>query len=107
MEGSVRNSKPYTNAYFTKRVDHDGGRHHAPRRPAEPLICEECGAVYVRRRWTAPLAPDKQEIPLSAKTRAVRCPSCRQRRNGLPCGFVHVAGPFLAQHQEEIEHLLT
>jgi NMD protein affecting ribosome stability and mRNA decay len=103
----VRSPKPYTNAYFTKRVDHDGGRHHTARAPAEPRVCEECGAVYVRRRWVAPTTATKRTIPVSSETKTVRCPACRQRQSGLPCGFVRASGPFLTQHLDEIERLLT
>jgi hypothetical protein len=106
-EDRMPTSKRFTNVYFTKRVDHDGGRHHTPRAPAEPLLCEQCGAVYVRRRWVAPADPAKREIPVSAKTKTIRCPTCRQRHDGLPCGFVKASGPFLLAHRDEIERLLT
>ncbi len=103
----MRNTKRYTNVTFTRRVDHDGGLHRTPRAPAEPLICEECGAVYVRRRWVAPAVPPMQQtIPLSGKTTLVRCPACRQRKSGPPCGYVRAEGAFLAAHVAEIERLL-
>ena len=40
----MHNNKPYTNATFTKRVDHEAGRHRPPRALREPAVCEECGA---------------------------------------------------------------
>ncbi len=36
-EGIVRSDKPYTNVTFTKRVDHEAGRHCPPKAQTEPL----------------------------------------------------------------------
>ena len=47
----MRSDKRYTNAKFSKWVDHEAGRHRPPRGMEEPAICRECGAVYAERRW--------------------------------------------------------
>lgn len=101
----MRSSKRYTNVTFTKRVDHEAGRHRTPRAPAEPLVCTECGATYVKRRWVAAETPHAAPIGGTPTTRVV-CPTCRQRQSGLPCGFVHLDGPFVSAHLDEIERLL-
>ena len=46
----MRNNKRYSNATFTKRVDHEAGRHHTRRAVKEPAVCASCGAVYANRR---------------------------------------------------------
>ncbi|HEY5619419.1 MAG TPA: BCAM0308 family protein [Vicinamibacterales bacterium] len=102
----MRNVKPYTNATFTKRVDHDGGRHRPPRAPAEPALCPSCGAVYVKRRWsTAPSArvlADRAGVLLTLRM----CAACRRRQTGTPRGYVHVDGEFFRTHRGDIDHLL-
>ena len=49
----MRSNKRYTNATFTKRVDHEAGRHHTLRAESEPIGCPTCGAIYRKRRWVA------------------------------------------------------
>jgi|SRR6266496_436560 len=103
----MRSKKPYTNATFTKRVDHDAGRHRASRAMSEPAVCENCGAVYSNRHWTAANsgsgnAGHKHWRPPQMTV----CPSCAQQRTGEPRGFVYLDGAFFVAHHEEIEQLL-
>jgi hypothetical protein len=100
-------NKRYTNTTFTKRVDHEAGRHRPRRSLPEPIVCEGCGATYSHRRWTS-----KGELRRnrSAPTRAVHielCPACKQERDGVAGGFVYLTGEFLRKHRDEIERLLT
>lgn len=97
--------KRYTNATFTKRVDHEAGRHRGSRGMTEPVICRECGALYVKRRWQSASGPiNAKHKPVGA--RLVDCPACLQMRNGTPHGFVYLDGSFYVTHREEIEQLL-
>ncbi len=101
----MRNNKKYTNATFTKRVDHESG-HASKKRISEPAICEKCEAIYVKGRWTfekSVLENDgfKKDVPLNTV-----CPACLQIETGIPAGFVYLRGEFLREHQEEIENLL-
>jgi hypothetical protein len=102
----MRSAKPYTNATFTKRVDHDGGRHRGARALSEPALCPGCGAVYAKRRWS--IAPAARALARRAGAPlAIRiCSSCRRRRSGVPHGYVHVDGEFFPMHAADIEHLL-
>lgn len=101
------NKKPYTNVTFTKRVDHEAGRHRPSRALSEPAVCEECGAVYANRRWTAADSGsgDNQHKHWRPPQRTV-CPACAQQRTGEPRGFVFLDGAFFVAHREEIEQLL-
>ena len=99
----MRGNKPFTNATFTKRVDHDGGRHRTGRARSEPATCKKCGAVYANRRWTA-----AQKTANNTK-RAVQltiCPACKQATDGEPRGFVYLDGAFLVGHRKEVENLI-
>jgi len=106
MGYAMRSAKPYTNATFTRRVDHDGGRHRPPRAAREPAICPACGAVYAKRRWSH--APSSRLLAARAGASvAVRvCVACRRRRTGVPHGYVHIDGGFFPGHRSDIEHLL-
>lgn len=101
----MRSDKPFTNATFTKRVDHEGGRHRTLRARSEPAICEKCGAVYANRRWTA--AQNAANNKKHQRTvQLTVCPACKQAADGEPRGFVYLDGAFLVRHRKEIENLI-
>ncbi len=106
----MRSNKRYTNATFTKRVDHEAGQHRAARGAAEPAVCQSCGAVYAERRWTGPkpaeTAREDHKHRHFRPAHLVVCPACQQLRAGVPGGYVYLDGAFLAAHREEIEQLL-
>lgn len=103
----MRSHKRYTNATFTKRVDHEGGRHHTARAPREPAVCESCGAVYANRRWiTADSDRGTHEPEHWRPAIMTKCPACKQKQSGCPGGYVHVEGTFVITHRDEIEQLL-
>lgn len=97
----------YSNTTFSKRVDHEAGRHRPARAIKEPAVCEDCRAVYANRRWSAASSTSTakhREHFTTVKT--TLCPACKQQRSGEPRGFVFLDGDFLAAHGEEIEQLL-
>lgn len=98
----MNGKKPFTNTTFTKRVDHEAGRHRPSRSPKEPRICSDCGAVFVNRRWrpAGSAAADSRPADMTV------CPACKQRRAGEPRGFVFLDGAFFLGHQREIQQLL-
>lgn len=100
------NKKPYTNVTFTKRVDHEAGRHRGTRAMTEPAVCRDCGAVYVNRRWESAESGLTDAQHKLRPGRATVCPACLQIRNGEPRGFVYLSGSFYVTHQTEIEELL-
>ena len=104
----MRNQKKYTNATFTKRVDHEAGRHHTLRASSEPATCKDCGATYANRRWTAADSDSGNEREKHCRpARETICPACEQQRSGEPRGFVYLDGDFFVAHHEEIEQLLN
>ena len=85
----------YSNATFTKRVDHEAGRHRPSRAIREPAVCEECGAVYANRRWSSPSSTSTDKHQKSFKPAlTTHCPACKQQRTGEPRGFVFLDGGF-------------
>jgi hypothetical protein len=104
----MRTHKKYTNATFTRRVDHDAGRHRGARAPREPLLCAGCGAIYVKRRWTHEPSARAFDSAHAYQPIEVRvCPACRRRTSGAPHGYVHIDGEFVVRHHEEIERLVA
>jgi hypothetical protein len=103
----MHSKKPYTNATFTKRVDHEAGRHRPSRAMSEPKVCEDCGAVYANRRWTvANTGSGNEKHKHWRPPEMTVCPACAQQRTGEPRGFVYLDGAFFVAHHEEIEQLL-
>jgi hypothetical protein len=101
------NKRKYSNATFTKRVDHEAGRHRPPRAMSEPAVCTECGSVYANRRWAAAKSNSSSERHKHWRPeQQVLCPACEQKRSGEPRGFVYLDGGFVVAHHEEIEQLL-
>jgi hypothetical protein len=103
----MRSQKKYTNQTFTKRVDHEAGRHHTARASAEPAVCKVCGDVYADRRWSAPDAShESARHPHFRPALEVVCPACQRQQDGVPSGYVSLRGAFLVAHRAEIERLL-
>jgi hypothetical protein len=59
------------------------------RRPAEPSVCERCGAVFVRRVWRH---RDAEKTAVLARAHWVVCPACEQTGNAECFGRVLVRG---------------
>lgn len=103
----MKGKKRYSNVTFSKRVDHEAGRHRPAHAPPEPAVCKECGAVYVNRRWVTAEGALKTHKPAHWRPPVETvCPGCKRRAEGVPSGFVYLDGTFLAAHREEIEHFL-
>ncbi len=103
----MRSQKRYTNQTFTHRVDHEAGEHRTERAMEEPAVCDVCGEVYADRRWAKP--DPGRETPKHPHVRPpahVVCPACKRAQDGIPSGYVHLGGAFLAAHDEEIRRLL-
>ncbi len=70
-------------------------------------VCAGCGAVSPHRRWyRRTSAHARKALQGSPPMRIEICRSCRQRRPGLPHGYLHVDGPFVHSHRGEIEGLI-
>ena len=103
----MRSNKRYTNTTFTKRVDHEAGRHHTRRAAKEPTVCASCGAVYANRRWTAADTKVGTREPKHWRpARITTCPACEQAHGGVPGGYVYLEVAFFVAHRDEIERLL-
>lgn len=104
----MRSKKAFSNTTFTKRVDHEAGRHHTKRAPKEPAVCASCGAFYEHRRWTSADADyGTSEREHWRPARVTTCPACVQTQGAVPGGYVFLEGAFLNAHRDEIKKLLS
>jgi hypothetical protein len=103
----MRSPKRYSTQTISKRVDHEAGRHRTRQAPPEPAICEICGDIYADRRWSKPADARGTRKHLHFRpANKVVCPACKRVREGVPSGFLHLEGEFLAAHRDEIERLV-
>jgi hypothetical protein len=68
--------------------------YQARQKPAEPIACAQCGAVYRRGRW--------QWGPKPADAHEDICPACRRINDGLPAGILTLHGGFAGQYRDAI-----
>jgi NMD protein affecting ribosome stability and mRNA decay len=60
----------------------------------EPTSCPDCGATYVKGRWTwAPPAPESVDR---------RCPACERIHDDFPAGYVMLKGGYAQAHRDEV-----
>lgn len=71
----------------------------ARRKPGEPTVCRECGAVFAQGRWQW-----MSEPPAAAAEQV--CPACRRVNDKVPAGFLTLRGEFFREHKDEILNLV-
>jgi NMD protein affecting ribosome stability and mRNA decay len=67
-------------------------------KPARDARCSECGAVFLKGRWTWGPRP-KEAL-------ATTCPACLRIQDSFPGGYVTLKGPFVQAHREELKQLV-
>jgi len=82
---------------FLKDFEHDP--YSESRKLQEGTFCKECGAVYVKGRWTWPFEE------LEGKTPSI-CPACRRIRDDYPAGEIVISGTYFLDHREEILNIV-
>ncbi len=102
----MRTSKRWTNATFTHRVDHEAGKHRGPAAAKGPRVCERCGAINTKRRWTMAGAMNGLNLHAIAAPQMTICPACQMMAAGQFAGEVRVSGAFAASHVAEVERLI-
>jgi hypothetical protein len=68
------------------------------KKPHEPTVCPQCGAVYHEGRW--------QWIEQPAGAHQELCQACHRTNDEFPAGEVRVRGSFLVRHRDEILHII-
>ncbi len=63
----------------------------------EPTVCEGCGAVFHKGRWSWGEALPGAEKAL--------CPACMRRRDRMPAAHLTLRGTFPADHRQEVMQL--
>ncbi|MFC5301349.1 BCAM0308 family protein [Azospira restricta] len=96
MHAIPQGFKPVRRDQLREEREHDS--YKMRQKPAEPAVCGDCGAVFHAGRW------QWSERPADANE--VVCPACARTHDRYPAGFVHLGGPFLAEHRDEVTALL-
>lgn len=66
----------------------------AQKKPQEPSVCTECGAVFHKGRWCW------MKHPVEAAT--VICQACHRINDHFPAGEVTLKGAFVLSHRQEL-----
>lgn len=64
----------------------------------EPTRCPECGAHFIKGRWTWEDTTEDIHEAL--------CPACKRIQDNYPAGFLTLSGDFLEDHKEEILNMI-
>ena len=80
-----------------RELEHDP--YHTKRKFKGPALCPDCGALYLKGRWTWETA--------SAYAEEHRCPACQRIADQVPAAFLTLRGAFLRDHQDEIINLIN
>ena len=67
-------------------------------KPLSPRVCPGCKALFQDGRW------HWAEAPASAVHQT--CPACQRIHDDFPAGYVTLKGEFLADHRDEVLHLV-
>jgi NMD protein affecting ribosome stability and mRNA decay len=65
---------------------------------ADPAVCPECRAVYLKGRW--------HWAPAPRGAAEHTCPACRRIADAYPAGFLSIGGPYFAAHRTELLNLV-
>jgi len=68
------------------------------KKPHEPTVCPQCGAVYHQGHW------QWIERPVGAHEQL--CQACHRINDDFPAGEVTLRGTFLAKHRDEVLHIV-
>jgi hypothetical protein len=68
------------------------------KKPHEPTVCPQCGAVYHEGRW--------QWAERPADAHEALCQACHRINDDFPAGIITLSGDFLKLHRDEIMHIV-
>ena len=79
------------------QMDASQDPYKATRKPHEPSVCPQCGAVFHQGRWQWSARPEGAAEHL--------CEACHRINDHYPAGILTLSGPFVAQHKAEMIRL--
>lgn len=94
--GTLHLPKPARRDRLIKERVHDPYKPQG--KPADPAVCPQCGAVFMRGRWQWIAAPTAAHLET--------CAACRRIQDKVPAGLLEVSGDFFKAHRDEILRLV-
>jgi NMD protein affecting ribosome stability and mRNA decay len=88
--------RPLRREQLFQELVHDS--YKSSRKLSEPTRCPECGAVFLKGRWTWGVAP--------AGAHEEKCPACHRIHDKLPAGFVTLKGEFFRAQRNQVLQLV-
>ncbi|MFB6347209.1 MAG: BCAM0308 family protein [bacterium] len=70
---------------------------------SEPARCPVCGNIYANKQW---YRSDKKDISDESSVISYTCPGCSKVQDGYYYGELTISGRFIADHHEEVSHLI-
>jgi hypothetical protein len=67
------------------------------KKPHQPSVCPQCGAVYQNGRWHWSARP--------AAAADLLCQACHRTNDHYPAGVLTLSGPFVGEHKAEMIRL--
>jgi hypothetical protein len=97
--GTILRSIPRSGRRRWGRAQMDASQdpYKAIKKPDEPTVCPQCGAVYHEGRWHWAPRPNHAHEAL--------CQACHRINDHYPAGIVTFDGPFVARHKAEMLRL--
>lgn len=94
MSASAQSALAGRRRFGRAQQDHILDPYEIRHKPAEPLVCGGCGAVYHRGRWSWEAAPEGAAQG--------KCAACRRTADALPAGIVTLRGPVALAKKDQI-----
>jgi NMD protein affecting ribosome stability and mRNA decay len=85
-------NRPVRRDRLIREFEHDTYKNRG--KLPEPTVCRDCGSVFHKGRWQWSERPGDAHETL--------CPACHRIHDRCPGGYLTLAGPFLAEHRDEI-----
>ena len=96
MKSNRGGFRPQSREQLLEGLGHDS--YKAKSKLPDPARCPDCGAAFLKGRWTWSAAPADAAVHL--------CPACARIRDKFPAGYVRLGGEYFLGHRDEIISLV-
>ncbi|MGQ3685969.1 MAG: BCAM0308 family protein [Candidatus Loosdrechtia sp.] len=104
---SPRKKTSSFNKHIRDRLKNENDPYLPPKGSGLPevSICQDCTAVYHKKKWFLDSKLYKEKKKLK-DVHWITCPACKRIKERVPGGVITLKGDFLKQHKQEIMNLI-